>query len=229
MLVNLEEYQVKILADIAENLVLSSCLLADGSFVSKLHLSESVLSEMQEISCLLDVAAENMPIQISDVTGFININNSTVSFDDVADDSALVSINMSNDGAAVSLSGVAPALHTHQAADVSGVAPALHTHQAADVSGVALAAHAHRYDSMSFRSYTYTGTGAEFYRDLSAATIPAGALAGVAIVFDGNGHTYSHGVSNIPQSPSVRIPVAASVSGVQGRILVFFVTSLTTA
>ena len=214
MLVNLEKYQVKTLADIAENLVLSSCLLADGSFVSKLHLSESVLSEMQEIPCLLDAAAENMSIQISDVTGFININNSTVSFDDVADDSALVSINMSNNGTAVSMPGVAPASHTHQSVDVSGVALSVHTH---------------RYDSMSFRSYTYTGTGAEFYHALSSATIPAGALSGVAIIFDINGHTYSHGVSNMSQSPSVRIPVAASVSGVQGRILVFFVTSSTTA
>ena len=148
MLVNLEEYQVKILADIAENLVLSSCPLADGSFVSKLHLSGSVLSEMQEISCLLDAAAENMSIQISNVTGFVNINDSTVSFDDAADPSALVSINMANNGAAVSLPGVAPASHTHQAADVSGVAPVSHTHQAADVSGVALAVHTHQADDV---------------------------------------------------------------------------------
>ena len=166
MLVNLEGYQVKILSEIAESLVLSAHLLAGGSFAVTLHLEESVYSDMQEISCILDAAVNNMSIQISDVTGFININDSTVSFDDVADSSALVSINMANNGAAVSLPGVAPASHTHQAADVSGVA---------------LAAHAHRYDSMSFRSYTYTGTGAEFYHALNASTIPAGALSGVAL------------------------------------------------
>ena len=158
MLVNLEEYQVKILADIAENLVLSSCPLADGSFVSKLHLSGSVLSEMQEISCLLDVAAENMSIQISNVTGFVNINDSTVSFDDVADPSALVSINMANNGAAVSLPGVAPASHTHQAADVSGVALAVHTHQADDVFGVP--SHNHAVVQEFSKTWSFKGTGA---------------------------------------------------------------------
>ena len=116
---------------------------------ANLVLTEENYALVEELDEILDLyqMGVSMPIQISDVQGFVNINNTSVSFDDVADSSALVSINMSNNGAAVSLPGVAPASHTHQAADVSGVA---------------LAVHSHRYDSMSFRSYTYTGTGAEF-------------------------------------------------------------------
>ena len=202
MLVNLEDYQVKILSDIAESLALSARPLAGGSFTAKLNFEESVLSDMQEISCILDAAVNNMSIQISNVTGFVNINDSTVSFDDAADPSALVSIDMSNNGTAVSMPGVAPALHTHQAADVSGVA---------------LAAHTHYFSRCFSETLSYTGTGAALS---IALPIPFTIILDSLCAFAINNKGLALKLSVSP-GRSVDIPVNFSPAGIICNIFYF--------
>ena len=100
---------------------------------ANLVLTEENYALVEELDEILDLyqMGVSMPIQISDVQGFVNINNTSVSFDDEASSDALVSINMSQGGAAVSLPGVAPAIHSHTFSDLSGVAAAFHRHTGA--------------------------------------------------------------------------------------------------